>query len=117
IMLHCVVPSVLALVLLFQAEDGIRVLYVTGVQTCAIPIFIMVIQSFSQLESVYGTEVAETIRENANTHFLFPGAGLRECRYYSRSEERRAGTMSMCPCARLYCRDGDCLCPSSGRLG
>ncbi len=44
---------------------------------------IMVIQSFSQLDSVYGPEVAETIRENANTHLLFPGAGLRECRYYS----------------------------------
>jgi type IV secretory pathway TraG/TraD family ATPase VirD4 len=43
----------------------------------------MVIQSFSQLDSVYGQEVAETIRENANTHLLFPGAGLRECRYYS----------------------------------
>ncbi len=44
---------------------------------------IMVIQSFAQLESVYGPQVAETIRENANTHLLFSGAGLRECRYYS----------------------------------
>lgn len=44
---------------------------------------LMVIQSFSQLDKVYGDDVAETIRENANTNLLFPGAGLRECRYYS----------------------------------
>jgi len=44
---------------------------------------IMVIQSFSQLESVYGPQDAATIKENANTHLLFPGAGLQECRYYS----------------------------------
>lgn len=44
---------------------------------------IMVIQSFSQLDSVYGQDAAETIKDNANTHLLFPGAGLRECRYYS----------------------------------
>src|SRR6266496_6312036 len=29
----------LAAFFFFQAEDGIRVLYVTGVQTCALPIF------------------------------------------------------------------------------
>jgi type IV secretion system protein VirD4 len=44
---------------------------------------IMVIQSFAQLDRVYGPEVAETIKDNANTHLLFPGAGLRECRFYS----------------------------------
>lgn len=44
---------------------------------------ILVIQSFSQLDNVYGKEVAETIRSNTNTNLLFPGAGLPECRYYS----------------------------------
>src|SRR5256886_13410543 len=32
------VPSLLHFVFLFQGEDGIRVLTVTGVQTCALPI-------------------------------------------------------------------------------
>src|SRR6266496_5085692 len=31
-------PSDLLIVFFFQAEDGIRDLYVTGVQTCALPI-------------------------------------------------------------------------------
>ena len=44
---------------------------------------IMAIQNFAQLESRYGEEAAETIRSNANTHFLLPGAGLRECKHYS----------------------------------
>ncbi len=45
---------------------------------------LMVIQNFSQLDKHYGTEDAETIRENANTHILMPGAGPRECEYYSK---------------------------------
>ena len=44
---------------------------------------IMAIQNFAQLDSRYGEEAAETIRSNANTHFLLPGAGLRECKHYS----------------------------------
>src|SRR5690606_39727209 len=30
----------------FQAEDGIRVFHVTGVQTCALPIFMPVVRSW-----------------------------------------------------------------------
>lgn len=44
---------------------------------------LMVLQNFSQLDAAYGTDDAETIRANANTHLLLPGAGLRECQYYS----------------------------------
>ncbi|MBO0782190.1 MAG: type IV secretory system conjugative DNA transfer family protein, partial [Ktedonobacteraceae bacterium] len=44
---------------------------------------IMAIQNFAQLDDRYGPQAAETIRENANTHLLLPGAGLRECQYYS----------------------------------
>jgi hypothetical protein len=44
---------------------------------------IMVVQNFAQLDERYGREAAETIRANANTHLLLPGAGLRECTYYS----------------------------------
>src|SRR3972149_7356994 len=32
--------SILCLIFFFQAEDGIRDLTVTGVQTCALPIFV-----------------------------------------------------------------------------
>ncbi len=45
---------------------------------------LMVIQNFSQLDKHYGAEDAETIRENANTHILMPGAGPRECEHYSK---------------------------------
>ncbi|WP_322481073.1 type IV secretory system conjugative DNA transfer family protein [Thermogemmatispora sp.] len=44
---------------------------------------LMVIQNFAQLDEIYGGDNAETIRANANTHLLLPGAGLRECTYYS----------------------------------
>lgn len=45
---------------------------------------LMVIQNFSQLDKHYGAEDAETIRENANTHILMPGSGVRECEHYSK---------------------------------
>src|SRR5690349_25042749 len=34
--------NVISLVFFFQAEDGIRDLYVTGVQTCALPILVVI---------------------------------------------------------------------------
>src|SRR5256885_2896203 len=39
----------------FQAEDGIRDYKVTGVQTCALPIFAedSILQNFGQFESLY----------------------------------------------------------------
>lgn len=43
----------------------------------------MAIQNFSQLDERYGKDVATTIKSNALTHLLLPGAGLEECRYYS----------------------------------
>lgn len=43
----------------------------------------MAIQNFSQLNERYGKNDAETIKANAVTHLLLPGAGLEECRYYS----------------------------------
>jgi type IV secretion system protein VirD4 len=44
---------------------------------------IMAIQSFSQLTARYGEADAETIKSNAVTHLLLPGAGLQETCYYS----------------------------------
>src|SRR5207237_5767156 len=64
------------LVFFFQAEDGIRDSSVTGVQTCALPIFMTFIMYSVQVDSV-----EEGIRESdART-----GGGQ------PRSEERRGG--------------------------
>jgi len=43
----------------------------------------MAIQNFSQLNERYGKNDADTIKANAVTHLLLPGAGLEECKYYS----------------------------------
>jgi hypothetical protein len=100
---------------------------------------IMVIQNFAQLDERYGPHAAETIRENANTHLLLPGAGLRECVFYSerigveippsrpgRAAAREAGVCGEQPkrpgpkgrrgdaCSRLMnyapCQPGPCSC-------
>src|SRR5256886_12419646 len=43
--------SVLMFVLFFQAEDGIRDLTVTGVQTCALPIFVGFLERFEPINT------------------------------------------------------------------
>ena len=44
---------------------------------------IMAIQSFSQLEEVYGRTGKATIMANAKTNLLLPGAGQEECEFFS----------------------------------
>lgn len=44
---------------------------------------LIAIQSASQLDDVYGRDGAKTIKNNANTHIVFPGIGLEETKYYS----------------------------------
>src|SRR5450755_1576603 len=44
---------------------------------------LIAIQSASQLDDVYGKDAAKTIKNNANTHIVFPGVGLEETKYYS----------------------------------
>src|SRR5688572_29472233 len=66
----------------FQAEDGIRVLTVTGVQTCALPIFITI---------VVGPQFSYTLKQkdvftNSSTSVL-----QEEEFENDRSEERRVG--------------------------
>src|SRR5438874_7439320 len=77
----------------FQAEDGIRDLYVTGVQTCALPIYGFVFGT--EWGSVKGTTEIPSIQFAQNNLFrmLFkPGKDYRFYdRSYSRSEERRVG--------------------------
>lgn len=45
---------------------------------------LMVTQDFDQLDTLYGKSAAATIQANAKTHLLLPGAGERECEFYSR---------------------------------
>src|SRR5690349_24753121 len=71
----------------FQAEDGIRDLYVTGVQTCALPIFRLVLverdsETPGELVQVRELAVALVVgEEHEHAPVLHPG----------RSEERRVG--------------------------
>src|SRR2546430_8197624 len=80
----------------FQAEDGIRDLTVTGVQTCALPIsplllallVLLVIVAFSS-----GTEVAMlSVNRYRIRHRAQAGSGAaRTLERLLRSEERRVG--------------------------
>src|SRR5438874_13075797 len=61
----------------FQAEDGIRDLYVTGVQTCALPISV-------RCACIHGGWALDLCRPS-------PGTGCRVHADLPRSEERRVG--------------------------
>src|SRR5207247_7741104 len=90
-------------VFFFQAEDGIRAPLVTGVQTCALPIFerglflrVMErpgrVQGRSVIIRVFRdeTEMRRTLREIVEVSLLgFPLAGALAA--VGRSEERRVG--------------------------
>src|SRR5690349_23677803 len=72
----------------FQAEDGIRVLYVTGVQTCALPIY--------RAGAMYLTQAVEWVSGLAAqvpdgvTAAVTAGVRLDDA-LRGRSEERRVG--------------------------
>src|SRR5947209_20251853 len=68
------------LVFFFQAEDGIRVIGVTGVQTCALPIFL-----------THGRRSRGEPVERVGVPRCKPGMSRREHRAPERSEERRVG--------------------------
>src|SRR5690349_24968463 len=65
-----------SIIFFFQAEDGIRDLYVTGVQTCALPIF-----GVGGRGRAVFHQPREPAEEGAGVHFL----------HALRSEERRVG--------------------------
>src|SRR5204863_1225467 len=88
----------------FQAEDGIRDLYVTGVQTCALPILTFVPVSKSRHGYHHWLRSALVMRGSGQVHAVrnavqsaWFGAGSdRElarvgAHGYDRSEERRVG--------------------------
>src|SRR2546427_5364844 len=62
-------------VFFFQAEDGIRDLTVTGVQTCALPISITYTISYSNTGTADATGVAITDTVPTNTTFVSATGG------------------------------------------
>src|SRR5438270_11134103 len=72
------------IVFFVQAEDGIRVLTVTGVQTCALPIFGPVVELVAELIE----PLLEHVGVEEDLEIL--GIGWQQ-RARNRSEERRVG--------------------------
>src|SRR5438874_8063685 len=79
---HCPFAVGSAMFFFFQAEDGIRDLYVTGVQTCALPI--LCAAGDLQPDSM---SRQERVSEVAQVDLVFLSLAGRE----QRSEERRVG--------------------------
>src|SRR3989440_1332210 len=83
----------------FQAEDGIRDLIVTGVQTCALPIFfrIFAVLSAEQKQMILGGTAAKILKiysacDDVGSLGVVPAqAGTHNHRPLGRSEERRVG--------------------------
>src|SRR5256886_8436444 len=81
----------------FQAEDGIRDLTVTGVQTCALPIYPLHYHSSTfravviKGAYIYVPETGEEKRLGAGSYFSYPALDRHSTRGAERSEERRVG--------------------------
>src|SRR5438874_5248206 len=78
----------------FQAEDGIRDLYVTGVQTCALPIYsnpefftFLQVKNSGLLLTGYAISSLKIITISA----IRPSSACNQEVLFSRSEERRVG--------------------------
>src|SRR5688572_32407175 len=71
----------------FQAEDGIRDLTVTGVQTCALPISLVVQEA--ELRACY--VVPGAARRGVGSALVREMERMAQERGLSRSEERRVG--------------------------
>src|SRR5204862_1237244 len=80
------------IIFFFQAEDGIRDLYVTGVQTCALPIYYRH-RRLDQKRQEPGPRSSFPARFNQGLDLL-PGSP-RRCAE-NRSEERRVGKEWRC---------------------
>src|SRR2546429_1723873 len=93
------VVAVLCVFFFFQAEDGIRDVAVTGVQTCALPILFVLRQNCSQDQEPEPAGrpapvflASPYLQQNSRIRIsvpLGPESGRQNCHY--RSEERRVG--------------------------
>src|SRR5206468_4691218 len=91
----------------FQAEDGIRDLIVTGVQTCALPI--LVLSSFFVMSPLSPANVSRSIRLTDQTSLIIDNMLAESAdwptqwpdRVTPRSEERRVGK----ECRSRLCED------------
>src|SRR5207302_2576903 len=61
----------------FQAEDGIRDFHVTGVQTCALPIFTTGMNAFIPVVTIIGQQFSVLLGGTVIVEFIFlqPGVG------------------------------------------
>src|SRR5207248_7968785 len=76
----------------FQAEDGIRCRTVTGVQTCALPIFVLPARrEQSRVESKPNPPLAASIARAHDSSPPQAQAKVRPTKCKCRSEERRVG--------------------------
>src|SRR2546430_6758752 len=81
----------------FQAEDGIRDLTVTGVQTCALPILAEAVRILSgdlQMQRSFANRAFQRARECFNAHRMtdnYIQLYRRVAMQKARSEERRVG--------------------------
>src|SRR5690349_23971421 len=80
----------------FQAEDGIRDLYVTGVQTCALPILDLVAAQIRDQIEVPGVDLIRPVlpeevgqRVRRATELLHNAAGQRSEEHTSELQSRR----------------------------
>src|SRR5690606_40506125 len=83
----------LLLFFFFQAEDGIRDFHVTGVQTCALPIFLNIAARPGLVACMYRRGFLPTTRRHVakmSSRLLFP-IGTGALNRGVRSEERRVG--------------------------
>src|SRR5690606_40487329 len=77
----------------FQAEDGIRDFHVTGVQTCALPIYGEVChRDFEAMAAGAVLVKPDSSHIRTNPEIYIPGQTYVPCKPdWSRSEERRVG--------------------------
>src|SRR2546421_6995859 len=89
--------SVVCVIFFFQAEDGIRDLIVTGVQTCALPIFLRIVGSLVFIKLRYVVEhkppAVLVLQNTAFAPHAFRDENSLNARrpHHARSEERRVG--------------------------
>src|SRR5690606_39788631 len=77
----------------FQAEDGIRDFHVTGVQTCALPIYFHDVSSSNLTEFIANSHLLLRQREETA---VFAISRYRHPNRKARSEERRVGKECRC---------------------